>query len=464
MTAIGTSAREAALKRQGTGAGGRRNRALEEFQGDAVEIENAGPAPIARITLFAAAALILALVAWASLARVDEIVTGRGKVVTSAMNIVLSPLQTSVIRRIDVKPGEIVAAGQPLVELDPTFSRADVAEQRRHKAALDAEIVRLVTELTGHVYVPVVAGATSDQLLQGTLSMFRAEQYHAQLQSYDQHIAQIAAQIKERTSQIEVMRKRLKVLVELEGMRRKLADRGTGSKVDYLDAVSARLEVERAMAEAAGEIVAMRHQMDSITGDRDFFIRKWRAEIVTDLVTARHDDATATEQLNKALRVSALTVLRSPEDAVVLEVADHTAGSVAREADTLVTLVPLHGPKEVEVQVDATDIGHLKTGEATRIKLDAYPYQRYGTLAGTVAVISQDSFSPDRKGDEAEPGRPYYRVRIKLDDRRPPRAPESFRLIPGMTANAEIKAGSRRLISYLLYPLTRGFDESFREP
>jgi membrane fusion protein, hemolysin D len=464
MTAIGNRARQPGVRREAP-VRGRRNRALDEFQGDAVEIENAGPAPVARITLFAAAALLIVLVAWASLARVDEIVTGQGKVVTRAMNVVVAPLETAVIRRIDVRVGDVVAAGQPLVQLDPTFSRADVLSEEHQKASLDAQIARLMTELGGRVYEPIVAKATPDQLLEGALSVVRAAQYRAQMQSYDQHIAQIQAQIIDRTGQIDLMEKRLKVLIELEGMRHKLADRGTGSKVDYLNAEAARIELDRDLTETEGEIAALRHQEASIVGDRDSFMRKWRADIVTDLVKARHDDATATEQLRKSLRLSALTVLRSPEKAVVLEVADHSAGSVVRAADTLITLVPLTGPKQVEIQVAAGDIGHLRRGQPVRIKLGAYPYQRYGTLAGIVSVISEDSFLPNRNGEPAAAGgQPYYRVRIKLDDTRLPRAPKDFRLIPGMTANAEIKVGHRRLISYLLYPLTRGFDESFHEP
>ncbi|HEY5208987.1 MAG TPA: HlyD family type I secretion periplasmic adaptor subunit [Stellaceae bacterium] len=461
MTAIGSGA--LTLMRRVTR---RRDPAIDIFQSDATELENAGPAPVARITLFAATALIAAIIAWASLARVDEIVTGKGKVISSAMNMVIAPLSTATIRSIDVRVGDIVGAGQPLAHLDSTFTQADVAEQTRHKASLDAQIARMATELAGRVYRPAAA-PTPDRMLQAGLSLYRDQQYRAQLRSFDEHAAQLMAQIAQRTEQIVLMRQRLTVLIDLETMRRKLSERGNGSKVDLLNAEATRLDVERAIAEASGEIAALRHEIASGRGDRDSFVRKWREDLIKDLVTARHDDVTATELLAKDLRARAMAVLTSPGKAVVLEIADRTAGSVVREAEPLITLVPLDRPTEIEVSVDTADIGHLKAGEEARIKLDAFPYQRFGTLTGKVAVISGDSFVADKGGKDGAGGeaKPYYRVRIALDGgKRLRNVPADFQLIPGMTTTAEIKSGSRRLISYLLYPLTRGFDEAFREP
>lgn len=467
MSATATPRRGVAgMMRVGTG---RRDRSFDEFRDEATQLENAGPPPIARITLFAAAALLASLLAWSTVARVDEIVAGKGKVVTKAMNIVLSPLATSSVRDIDVRVGDIVSAGQPLAHLDPTFSQADVTEEIRHKASLDAEIDRLATELSGHVFQPATATITPDRLLQAGLSLVRQAQYQAQVRSYDEHIAQFMAQISDKSEQINVMKQRASVLANLETMHRTLAGEGNGSKVELLNAEAARLEVQREIAEAGGAIGALRHQIESSRGDREAFMRKWREDMMKELVTARRDDVTATEQLNKAARMRAMTVLRSPKRAVVLDIADRAAGATVREADTLMTLVPLDETKEIEVSVDAADVGHLKVGEHTRIKLDAFPYQRYGTLSGKVLTVSGDAFIPDRSGKEGEGaesgGKPYYRVRIALDgDSRLRNVPVDFQLIPGMTVSAEIQSGSRRLISYLLYPLMRGFDESFREP
>jgi HlyD family secretion protein len=106
----------------------------------------------------------------------------------------------------------------------------------------------------------------------------------------------------------------------------------------------------------------------------------------------------------------------------------------------------------------------VTAGEEATVKLEAFPYQQYGTLLGKVAVVSRDSFVPTKDGSAAADAKPYYKVRVTLADAHLRNTTKDFHLTPGMTVTAEIKVGSRRLITYLLYPFLRGFDESFREP
>ncbi|HUH77788.1 MAG TPA: HlyD family type I secretion periplasmic adaptor subunit, partial [Devosia sp.] len=130
----------------------------------------------------------------------------------------------------------------------------------------------------------------------------------------------------------------------------------------------------------------------------------------------------------------------------------------------LITLVPLNVPLEAEVTVAGNDIGHLATGDLARIKFDAFPFQKHGTIEGRVLSISENSFA-NRGGAEAQSNGPaFYKVRIGLGDQHLRDLPPNFRLLPGMTLSAEIHAGERTIISYFLYPLIRGLDESLREP
>ena len=146
---------------------------------------------------------------------------------------------------------------------------------------------------------------------------------------------------------------------------------------------------------------------------------------------------------------------------------------MVREAETLFSLVPLDTPLQAEVNVDSKDIGEVAVGQPVRLKFDAFPLQKYGTASGTVRVISRDSFAPEAAGDAAarapreeasRPTKPFYRVLVDLTDLGLRGLPEQFRMMPGMTLTAEMKVGPRRVISYFLYPLLRGLDESIREP
>jgi hemolysin D len=130
----------------------------------------------------------------------------------------------------------------------------------------------------------------------------------------------------------------------------------------------------------------------------------------------------------------------------------------------LFSLVPRNVPLQAEVNVDGKDISRVAVGQLVRIKFDAFPFQKYGTESGTVRVISRDSFAPEAKADRASQMPAHYRVLVDLSGAELHGMPENFHMIPGMTVMAELNAGRRSVISYFLYPLLRGLDESIREP
>jgi HlyD family secretion protein len=143
-----------------------------------------------------------------------------------------------------------------------------------------------------------------------------------------------------------------------------------------------------------------------------------------------------------------------------LEIGKKSVGSIVKEAEPLFILVPLVALLEAEVEVGPSDIGEIRVGDAARIKLDAYPFQKHGTVKGRVISISADTFSRQN----AMGGQDYYYIaRISLEDTRLVRLPIPTRLIPGMTLTGEIITGKRTVISYFLYPVIRVLDESFRE-
>ena len=173
--------------------------------------------------------------------------------------------------------------------------------------------------------------------------------------------------------------------------------------------------------------------------------------------------------LAKAVRMNDLVVLTAPEDGIVLEVAKRSVGSVLREAEPLVTMVPTSAPLIAEVMIDSADVGYTKLGDEVAIKVDAFPYQRHGLLEGRLRAIGEDSVSTLAPGTVTPaanlpiPG-VVHRSQVALDDGRLHALPEGTRLIPGMTLTAEIKVGSRSVISYFLYPLMRAVNEAIREP
>jgi hemolysin D len=460
-----------AMRRRRAGASSPAPQIVSEFQPDAVEIEERNPPRMTRITLYLVVALVAAAVTWASLSTVDEIVTAHGKLITTTPTLVVQPLETSVIREIHVAVGDVVRRGQALATLDPTFSKADLDALRAKIAAFDATIERLEAELDTREFV-ARDPANTEVAVQARLYTRRKGYYQASLNNYDAQISSLQAELDTSKSESTLTGKRLETLRSIEAMRSELMRNETGSRLNFLLSQGARLEVEDSLSHMRGDQVDLGHKIEKARADREVFIEDFRRKALEELVDTLAKRSAAAEELKKAELRQHMIVLTTPVDAVVLEIAHRSIGSVVREAETLFSLVPREAALQAEVNVDSKDIGEVSMGQPVRIKFDAFPFQKHGTGSGTVRVISGDAFAPetgsaraDRVPREAPNSSPsYYRVLIDPNDMRLRGLPDGFQMIPGMTLTAEMKVGSRRVISYFLYPLLRGLDESIREP
>jgi hemolysin D len=431
-----------------------------DFQSDARRIDERRPPWVARATLYVLVAVIIVAGIWAAVAKIDRIVVAPGKLVTTASTIVVQPLETSVVRSLNARVGDVIRKGDPLATLDPTFSEADAGQLRVKIKSLAAQIDRLESELDDRPYQP--GSLNDDARLQSTIWARRTEQNKAKLASYNQQIRHVEAEIATKSADGAALEVRLAVAKELEAMRTFLMQKEIGSKVNYLDAKGQRLQVEREMQLAANNKTELAEELERFKAEKAAYLAEFRQKTAEELVEARRDHDAAVKQLDKAARRNAVTVLTAPADAIVLEVAQRSVGSVMKEAEALYTLVPLDSPLEAEVSVEGLDVGHVETGAEVRLKLEAWPFQKHGTLSGKVRTVSDDTFTPDPKKDGQQ--RPYYKARVEVTATDLRDVPHSFRLIPGMAVTAEIKAGERTILSYFLYPLLRGLDESIREP
>lgn len=422
---------------------------------EALEIERGSPPVLARLTVWLLGLGIVSAILWAATSPVDRIVVARGKLVTTAPTMVVQTMETSMVRTIDISPGDVVRKGDRLATLDPTFAEADLEQVLGKIASLAPQIERLQAELDGKPYKPGTVG--SHERLQ--LSIFERRQAHylAKLDSLERQIARAAAGLTTKQQDRQAILSRLGVAREIEAMRATLAAREVGSRLQQLDAQNVRLQLERELQLAANEMNELREEIARAKAERESWLNEWRQKSAEELVTVKRDLEAAERQGEKAARRSSLVTLNAPADAVVLDIAQRSTGSVLREAEPFITLVPLDVPLEAEVNIAAKDIGLVGSGDTARLKLDAFPFQKHGVLDATLRTVSEDAFS-----DKDRPA--FYRGRLALGPMTLRDLPPTTRLIPGMTVTAELKAGERTVLSYFLYPLLRGIDESIREP
>ncbi len=436
-------------------------RVVNEYQLDTVEIDTEPEPLAARAVLLTLAAFVIFIVIWASFTTIDRIVSADGKIVSIVPTVVVQPFESAIIRSIDVRPGDVVKAGAVLAKLDPTFVESDLGQLEARLAGLNAAIARLEAEKEERAYIPP-PDSYGYGMLQEAIWRERQTQHAAQLRLYAERSARSQANIASNQSEIENLNKRLKILKEIEEMRTALERAETGSRLNSLVARDNRIELERALARTDNTLTENMHELQTVVAERDVYLRQWYTKIVEDLVAKRNDRDTADEGLAKAKRRKEMVALTTPIDAIVLEIAQRSVGSVINSGEAVFRLVPLDAPLEVEADILAREIAFVKLGDEVEIKMEAFDFRQHGTIKGVVRVISSDSFAHSRAGATAP--EPYYRAQIDITDNHLHNLPRNDRLIPGMPLKAEIKVGGRSVISYFMKPITGGMNDSMHEP
>ncbi len=438
------------------------------FQPDRVLLSRSRPPLGTRATLHALWICLLFLLLWAVFGKVDRVVVGEGKILTVTQPVILQAYSISLVKEIRVTMGQRVKKGDILVVLDPTFAQADKARLSERIASLAQHEERLRCELSGQAFPRAGTAAATEseareERIQADIWKSRREEYEARLRTYDEQRRQTETEIEATLEDVKRREERLTIYRELEGMRRKLYERGIEAKAGFLEVQKDRLSVEADLLRLRSTANELRHDLERIAAGREAYVTGWRSQTAQELVTVRRDLDEAREQWNKAMKMGELVDIRAPMDAVVLDLAKRNAGSVADEAEALVTLVPDDAGLEAEVDIMPEDIGYIKEGMPAALKLATLPYQRHGKIDGTLKAISKDAFDKETPNGVIR----VYRARISL----PPdplatlrNLPEGFALLPGLSLTAEISAGERSLIEYALYPILAGFDSGLREP
>ena len=436
-----------------------------EFQSPAAALQDDRPPAASLWLLFTLAGLIIGAIIFASLASVDEIVVAPGQLITTVPTMVVQPLEAVAIKSVNVKAGDIVHKGEVLASLDPTFAQADVEQLQAKLKSYSAREARLQAELAGQDYV-IPASPTPSESLESALFAERKLEYASHMRSYDQDVERFTASIQSARDELKKVEDSIVLLKQIVEMHSQLVAKAYVSQLELLQAQNQLIGAQRDIVQINGKIDDFTHQLDSAEAQRDAFAQQWRGKVADELVGVRRDRESALQDLDKAVRRREMVNLTAPMDAIVLNVAQRSIGSILQQAETLFTLVPLDAPLQAEVRVSPRDIGRIHDGDEVRIKLDAFPFQSHGTVKGEIKTISADAFQPQaqQQGATASASTPYYQARVKLVDTNLTAMPADARLLPGMTATAEIKVGRRHVISYLLYPILKGLDESIREP
>jgi len=402
--------------------------------------------------------LLLSLLLMAVI-KLDRVVAAPGEIVTTQGSLYVQPLDRAVVRSILVKPGDVVRKGQVLANLDPTFAAASETQLSAKVDSAQDLVNRLQAEREGKPFAPSDSGD-----LQGAVWRERQQEYRNTLADYDARIAASTAAIAHGTELVGQLQQKRDLATNVEQMKSSLREKGYVSRVQEIAAQQDKISAEQNLTQAQGQLAQYRNDLQGLRAQRALFVSKWRDDYTTNLVNARNDLEQYHQDLSKARRVKELIKLTAPADAVVLQIGNVSNGAVVEPqagAPPMFTLVPLGSQLEAEARVDSKDIGFIKAGDKVAIKLDAYNFIQHGIVHGVIKSISEGSFT----GSGTQQARsPYFIARIAIRDAALRNVPKSFRIIPGMTVQADVLVGKRTILSYITTGILRTGSEAMREP
>ncbi len=439
-----------------------RRRHEAAFLPAALELVETPASPIPKYTARALMALFTLALLWAIFGKIDIVAVAHGKIVPNDRVKTIQPLQPATITRILVREGQPVKAGELLVELDATESHAD--NQRIAQNLDDAKLAVLRTDalLTSLEHGGSPRIAPQPGILQASvdkeegLAHSQYSEYLAKLAVIDADLSKRQAERQSNRELIDKLEQTLPMAKQREEDYKRLHEQNFMSKHGYMEREQERIERERDLAAAKSRAHELQAAINESQAQRHSLVAEFRKTVLTDRSNAEQKTAELQQELVKTGNREQLTRLTAPVSGTVQQLAIHTVGGVVTEAQALMVIVPTDNPLEVEAWVENKDIGFVNPQQHATVKIETFPYTKYGTFNGTVLTVSNDAVSDEKKGL-------LYNARVLLDRTKINVDGKQVNLSPGMAVTVEIKTGQRRVIDYFLSPLMEYADESLRE-
>ena len=391
---------------------------------------------------------------------IDTTISARGKFTTKTPNILVQSTANSVVKTLFVERGQMIQEGQIVALLDDTIARTNLNKNTEKLKVVEGRLARLRAENKTLNFGGSSAENTDLDPLNQDILTKRLLEYRSRLRSFASKKNKLDQEIDSARKTVDIVEQQKLLKERLEGVQKGLYDRRTGSLLKYLTAVDATLSAKQSTLSAGNNLKRFKSELNSIKADEKAFVAQWSSALAENMAA---DEEARMEliQENITARQGVENIeVRSPATGIILELPRVAEGSIVKEGDEILTLVQINQPLSLEVDIDPRDISDTKVGMPVSVKLDALPFQKFGDLKGTLAFLSQDTFTESLSGEKGA----FYRARVEISSDQLQTLPPEFQLTQGMLASADILAGERNLITYFTFPITRAGEDAFREP
>ena len=430
-----------------------------QFMPAVLEIMQTPPSPTGRLISYSIMAFFAIIVLLVCLTHIDIVAVGTGKIISSGKIKLIQPLKSGVVNEILVKEGQVVQKGDILVKLQ--FEEAQNNRQRLEQELLFARLDKArysalvgdnpMREFKLPSDIPADLAVKTTNLFKNDLAKLDTDTF-----VLDGQISEMDAQIKVLQAEIQKVERAIPNLKETVQIKKTLLDEQLVSKIQYLDLERMLIEYQETLKVNRLRLNEATQKKHTLMAQRQQIQIHFKNEMAYKLQEALNNESIFFKELENARWIEGLSLIRAPEDGVIQEMEIHTVGGIVTPAQTLMKLAPEHAELQVEATLLNKDIGFVKPGQEARLKIDSFPYTKYGFINGRILFISKDAVIDEDLG-------PVYQMRVSMEKDFINVDGQDINLSPGMSVVTEIKTGKRRMIEYILAPFIKYKSESMRE-
>ncbi len=409
------------------------------------------------------AALMMTFIGWASIAEVQEIARGEGKIIPVSKTQIVQSSEAGIVQEIAVTIGQAVSKGDLILQLDDTATASSLGEAAARARALRAQVTRLELEEKGELEGEYVCPAELQEVAPD-ICQNEARLLKARADTIRNKRSVLIERRLQRLNELDEARANITRLEENLELSQREADLLAPMVKRKLVAQTELLRVQKELAETRGQLESTREAVERIeasineaTLQIDELALQMQQEALAEKTQALAELSVIEETIRGASDRVARTDIRSPVDGIINTLEVNTIGAYVEPGTVVAGVVPTSDTLLVEARISPRDVAFVRPGQPALIKVTAYDFSIYGGLEGEVSNVSADSLVDQNTGET------YYQVRVRADQAELIRDGKSHAIFPGMVATADIMTGKKTILAYLMKPINKARNEALRE-
>jgi hemolysin D len=423
-----------------------------EFKPLLVELEDSPTSPLSRWLLWSLVAFMVLTMLWLYFAKIDVVVSGRGKVIPSGEIKVVQPIETGVVKKILVKEGELVREGQTLMEIDPSVTETNLESKQENATLLNLEIKRLTALIEDKPFETQTFKSISPALLKTQITLYEVskEAHKKELALLDEQHQQVKQQLASNRADLNRVNQLLQQTQKREAKLLAVID--IIAKKEYESVYNQLIEYQQQQEMKRHELKGLKAKLSELNQQKRLAKQEYYNRLLETSTQKRKELTLLSAEIESIKFQNAKQFIKSPVDGYVGKLFIHTQGGVVTPAEKLISIIPQNAPLILKTTVLNQDIGFIKKDMNVSVKVDTYNFQKYGLIQGKVTHISDDAVEDEKLGA-------IYEVFVKPESYFLEHNGKQHSINSGMSITAEMKVGKRRVINFFIYPMIRYLDE-----